>query len=107
MYIRAKIKYMWIALKTKTVDPYKFHFLTHYSLSEIFFLHFICMLILSSKQNKTKVSTEILEKNLILLRENCRNTEFFWSVFSCIRTEYGDLQSKFVPIWTFFTQSIS
>ena len=28
------------------------------------------------------------------LRENCRNTEFFWSVFSRIWTEYGDLRSK-------------
>ena len=24
----------------------------------------------------------------------CRYSEFFWSVFSGIRTEYGDLQSK-------------
>ena len=24
-------------------------------------------------------------------REKCPNTEFFWSVFSCIRTEYRDL----------------
>ena len=22
---------------------------------------------------------------------------FFWSAFSCIRTEYGDLRSKFIP----------
>ena len=28
------------------------------------------------------------------LREKCPNTEFFWSVFSYIRTEYGDLRSK-------------
>ena len=28
------------------------------------------------------------------LREKCPNTEFFWSVFPCIRTKYGDLQSK-------------
>ena len=49
-----------------------------------------------------------------------RNTAwkvFFWSVFSCIRTEYGDLWSKFpysvriqesgpekLRIWTLFTQ---
>ena len=25
------------------------------------------------------------------VREKCPNTEFFWSVFSCIWTEYGDL----------------
>ena len=27
-----------------------------------------------------------------MLREKCPNTEFFWSLFSCIRTEYGDLR---------------
>ena len=25
--------------------------------------------------------------------EKCPNTEFFWSVFSCIRAKYGDLRS--------------
>ena len=28
------------------------------------------------------------------LRENCPYSQFFWSVFSRIRTEYGDLQIK-------------
>ena len=28
------------------------------------------------------------------LREKCPNAGFFWSVFSCIRTEYGDLLRK-------------
>ena len=27
------------------------------------------------------------------LREKCPYSEFFWSVFSCIRTEYGERQS--------------
>ena len=50
------------------------------------------------------------------LREKCPNGSFFWSVFFCIRTEYGDLQSKSqysvriqentkqkkLCIWTFF-----
>ena len=27
------------------------------------------------------------------LRENCRYSEFFWSVFSRIRTEYGEIRS--------------
>ena len=27
------------------------------------------------------------------LREKCPNTEFCWSVFSRIRTEYGEIQS--------------
>ena len=49
--------------------------------------------------------------------ENCPNAEFYCSVFSCIRTEYGDLRSKSpysvriqkntdqkkLRIWTFFT----
>ena len=52
------------------------------------------------------------------LREKCQNTEFFCSVFSRIRTEYGDLRSKSsysvrirqstdkkkLYIWTLFTQ---
>ena len=36
---------------------------------------------------------------LVSLHEKCRNTEFFWSVFSCIRTEYEDL----VRIYSVFT----
>ena len=31
---------------------------------------------------------------VISLREKCPNKQFFWSVFSCIRTEYGDLLRK-------------
>ena len=27
------------------------------------------------------------------LREKCPNTEFFWSLFSRIRTEYGEIRS--------------
>ena len=27
------------------------------------------------------------------LREKCPKMEFFWSVFSCIRTEYGEIRS--------------
>ena len=45
------------------------------------------------------------------LREKCPNKKFFWSVFSCIRTEYGDLlriqkntDQKKLRIWTLFTQ---
>ena len=52
------------------------------------------------------------------LREKCPNTEFFWSLFSHIRTEYGELLSispysvrmrentdqKNFCIWTLFTQ---
>ena len=28
---------------------------------------------------------------MFTLREKCPNAGLFWSVFSCIRTEYGDL----------------
>ena len=28
------------------------------------------------------------------MRKKCPFSKFFWSVFSCIRTEYRDLQSK-------------
>ena len=28
------------------------------------------------------------------LHEKCPNTKFFWSMFSCIRIEYGDLLRK-------------
>ena len=42
---------------------------------------------------------ENIERNYSL-REKCPNLEFFWSVFPCIRTEYGEL----LRIWTLFTQ---
>ena len=52
------------------------------------------------------------------LREKCPNRSFLWSLFSCIRTEYGDLWSKspysvqisenmdqkILRIWTLFMQ---
>ena len=52
------------------------------------------------------------------LREKCPNRSFLWSLFSCIRTEYGDLWSKSpysvqmqentdqkkLRIWTLFAQ---
>ena len=44
------------------------------------------------------------------LRKMCKYSEFFWSVFSRIRTEYGDLQAlvcnftkSSTPPWVFFT----
>ena len=33
-------------------------------------------------------------KTFLTLRKNCPNTEFFWSAFSRIWIEYGDLRSK-------------
>ena len=52
------------------------------------------------------------------LRDKCRNTEFFWFVFSGIWTEYGEIRSislysvrmrkntdhKKLRIWTLFAQ---
>ena len=35
-----------------------------------------------------------MTKNSIALQKKCLHSEFFWSVFSRIWTEYGDLQSK-------------
>ena len=32
-----------------------------------------------------------------ILCEKCPNTEFFWSIFSCSRTEYGDLRILIIP----------
>ena len=50
----------------------------------------------------------------VTLREKCPNTMFFWSLFSRIWSEYGDLlvfspnAGKYGPeklcIWTIFTQ---
>ena len=34
------------------------------------------------------------EERFYAQREKCPNTEFFWSVFSSIWSEYGDLPSK-------------
>ena len=31
-----------------------------------------------------------------VMHEMCLNTEFFWSLFSCIQIEDGDLRSKYV-----------
>ena len=36
----------------------------------------------------TNVGGYIFEVNPVVLRQKCPNTEFFWSVFSCIQSEY-------------------
>ena len=48
---------------------------------------------------------------LVILRKMCQNAEFFWSIFSRIRTEYGEIlrmrenmDQKKLSIWTLFTQ---
>ena len=40
-----------------------------------------------------KWSTDL--KLVIMLHEKYRNTEFFWSVFSCIWTDHEDLLRKY------------
>ena len=37
--------------------------------------------------------SDILLRIHLVLREKCPYWEFFWSVFSRVRTEYGDIQS--------------
>ena len=40
------------------------------------------------------------------LREKCSDTEFFWYVFSCIRTEYGDVFSgPYFPVYGLNTET--
>ena len=44
------------------------------------------------------VDEELLEDEAA--REKSSNTEFFWTLFSCIRTEYGELRRKLHWIMT-------
>ena len=37
----------------------------------------------------------VLELSTSSLREKCPYSEFFWSVFSCNRTEYGEIRGIF------------
>ena len=48
-------------------------------------------MIRKEKLDKVK-STIILKNRSHSLREKCSCSEFFWSVFSCIRTEYGEIR---------------
>ena len=43
------------------------------------------------RMNRSEIWQRFCRKTL---RKTCPNTEFFWSVFSCIQTEYGDLTRK-------------
>ena len=36
------------------------------------------------------------------LREKCPKRSDFWSVFSCIRTEYGKIQTEITPYFDTF-----
>ena len=55
---------------------------------------------MASNLKKTKVKLDLLNDiNMLLMVEkhcvkNVQIRSYFWSVFSCIRTEYGDLRSK-------------
>ena len=59
-------------------------------------------------------------KNVEILVKSVQIRSFFWSLFSCIQTEYGDLRGKFkysvrkqektdqkkLRIWTLFTKPL-
>ena len=46
-----------------------------------------------SQRRKYKIRTNKLHKTYLALRIECPYLELFWSVFSCIRTEYGEIRS--------------
>ena len=61
---------------------------THYFLSKPY--NSKTMLESTMKTSVEKVTT-LKHPVKYTLREKCPNTEFFWSVFSCIWTEYGEI----------------
>ena len=59
--------------------------------------HFESWCSIPSWKNKKKIS---FEENLQLkLRKNCPESEFFWSVFSRIQTEYRPQNSEYEHSW--------
>ena len=48
-----------------------------------------------SKENDKKICRKFKSLIVVTLRENCPLSEFFCSVFSRIRTEYGNTRSIF------------
>ena len=44
-------------------------------------------------QYKLVLGSEQKRKSKHILREKCRYSEFFWSAFSCILTEYGEMRT--------------
>ena len=50
---------------------------------------------LCKKTKKLHAVVRIVSYMDLILREKCPNTKFFWPVFSCIQTKYGDLLRKF------------
>ena len=63
---------------------------------------FCCCCLIFSLSNLFKFQMNVLTTPTLL--ETCPYSEFFWSVFSRIRTEYGEtslrIQSKFRKKWT-------
>ena len=51
--------------------------------------------------SKPKHLVHILSSSILTLRGKCTYSEFFWSTFSRIRTEYGPEK---LPIWRLFTR---
>ena len=48
-------------------------------------------------ENSYLLEEKYLSYSKPILREKCPNTEFFWSVFSCIRTEYRNIRTRKPP----------
>ena len=79
-------------------------------------MHFVVGCLINAMHYHDKITLR-KGKSKPSLREKCPNTDFFWSVFSCIRTEYGDLlrnspylvriqkntDQKNLRIWALFT----
>ena len=98
------------------IDIWEYPKFAYFS-SHTFSLHMFltCGALLFSKQ----IFKSLKINNFHTLFKKCPNTEFFfWSVFSCIRTKYGDLLRKYqcsvrmqentnqkkIRIWTHFTK---
>ena len=52
--------------------------------------------------NSTKCN---ISQKILALREKCPNTEFFWSVFSCIQSEYRKIQTRKNFVFGYFSRS--
>ena len=86
-------------------------FYMKYGKSKYFHVTFYLLKIIKIKIFKFSYVTEIITCSIfntnflkfITLCEKCPNSEFFWSIFSCSQTEYGDvlgIQSDCGKIWT-------
>ena len=100
MFLRFTKIFKWDCKSTKYQDKARIFsdLLNQYSKKFLFFL-FLC----SSKAQTDKYKHEkqwyrTCKFQAGTLRENCPYSEFFWSEFSHIRTEYGEIL-PFFPYW--------